>query len=186
MRKSNWIVFALLIVISAFLLYLWYALNFNRIDSPLDLVLSIVWWLIVAGAVALIWNRENARRRAVRTCYVAPTKLFNNELGLMDLAPGEDAAKRIETALDSLDYSFHVEDFPGEEDEKGDRSKAVNFVYVVRSEKFAGARKEGSDEEPEWQGEVAVVSRPNDEPKRFSGFSELQAILSGAASTATA
>lgn len=50
MKKSNVIVFVLLALASAFFLWLWYFLGLNRVDEPLDLVLSIVcggwssWW----------------------------------------------------------------------------------------------------------------------------------------------
>ena len=43
MRKSNDLVLGAAAVVAALLLVLWYHLGFNRIDSPLDLVLAIVW-----------------------------------------------------------------------------------------------------------------------------------------------
>ena len=49
MRKSNYLVLGAAAVVAALLLVLWYHLGFNRIDSPLDLVLAIVWWV---GSVA--------------------------------------------------------------------------------------------------------------------------------------
>ena len=54
MKKSNVIVFVLLALASAFFLWLWYFLGLNRVDEPLDLVLSIVWWLGIAVASAVI------------------------------------------------------------------------------------------------------------------------------------
>ena len=52
MKKSNVIVFVLLALASAFFLWLWYFLGLNRVDEPLDLVLSIVWWLVIVVAIA--------------------------------------------------------------------------------------------------------------------------------------
>ena len=54
MKKSNVIVFVLLALASAFFLWLWYFLGLNRVDEPLDLVLSIVWWLVIVVAIAVI------------------------------------------------------------------------------------------------------------------------------------
>lgn len=44
MRKSNYLILGILVVASIFFLWMWYALNFNLVDNPLDLVLTIVWW----------------------------------------------------------------------------------------------------------------------------------------------
>ena len=55
MRKSNYLVLGAAAVVAALLLVLWYHLGFNRIYSPLDLMLAIVWWAgIVAIAVILV------------------------------------------------------------------------------------------------------------------------------------
>lgn len=48
MKKSNVIVLAVAALVAAFLLFLWYYLGFNHIDSPFDLVLTVVWWLGIA------------------------------------------------------------------------------------------------------------------------------------------
>lgn len=34
MRKSNWLVVAIAVVASAILLWVWFTLGFNRVDSP--------------------------------------------------------------------------------------------------------------------------------------------------------
>ena len=70
MKKSNVIVFVLLALASAFFLWLWYFLGLNRVDEPLDLVLSIVWWLVIVVAIAVIVKMERTRRQRVRTVYV--------------------------------------------------------------------------------------------------------------------
>lgn len=68
MRKNNWIVAAIAAVACGVLLWAWFALGFNHVDDPLDLVVAVVWWLAVAavvgGPLALrgrdIANREGA------------------------------------------------------------------------------------------------------------------------------
>lgn len=70
MRKSNYLVLGAAAVDAALLLVLWYHLGFNRIDSPLDLVLAIVWWVgIVAIAAILVRVRSVAAAKSARcTC----------------------------------------------------------------------------------------------------------------------
>ena len=54
MRKSNWIILAVLASASAFFLWLWYYLNFSLVDNPVDLAFTIVWWAaIIAGCVGI-------------------------------------------------------------------------------------------------------------------------------------
>lgn len=84
MKKSNVIVFVLLALASAFFLWLWYFLGLNRVDEPLDLVLSIVWWLVIVVAIAVIVKMERTRRQRVRTVYVGDCATFNSEQGLGD------------------------------------------------------------------------------------------------------
>ena len=64
MKKSNVIVFVLLALASAFFLWLWYFLGLNRVDEPLDLVLSIVWWLVD------VYKSHVLRAPFVSCCYV--------------------------------------------------------------------------------------------------------------------
>lgn len=48
MKKSNIVVLTIAAVVSVFLLGLWFFLGFNQIDSPLDLVVSVIWWVAIA------------------------------------------------------------------------------------------------------------------------------------------
>jgi hypothetical protein len=128
MRKSNWIVMVVAVAISAFLLWLWYYLGFNNIDSPLDLIISIVWWALVALFVYLIVRSEAKRQRQIRTIYVSDGALFNPERGLVacpDPATRIDAMQEI---LSNLSYGFHMEDMPAEDD--------FDCSYVVRTDDF--------------------------------------------------
>ena len=80
MRKSNYLVLGAAAVVAALLLVLWYHLGFNRIDSPLDLVLAIVWWVGIVAIAAILVRVEERRRRQVRTLYVSPKSLYSSEL----------------------------------------------------------------------------------------------------------
>ena len=56
MRKNNWIVTAIAAVACGVLLWAWFALGFNHVDDPLDLVVAVAWWLVVAAvAGGIVW-----------------------------------------------------------------------------------------------------------------------------------
>ena len=198
MRSSNRIILIVALIIAVLLLALWYFLGFDKVDSPLDLVLFCCWCVLICVASALIANREKVRREAVNTCYLAPMKLYNSEKGLQDLVAGESPVARIQQVLEGLEYNFHMEPFPGDQDEEGNQTEKIDFVYVVRTKKFKvkdqdnangeGQQQpdQGQQKEVSWEGEVAVVARPNDDPKPFSSREELLAILEGPTPAAAA
>lgn len=43
MRKSNWIIAAVLLLASVAFLWIWHALQFDLVDNPLDIVVTVVW-----------------------------------------------------------------------------------------------------------------------------------------------
>ena len=59
MKKSNWLIAGLLVVASVIFLAMWYVMGFNLIDDPLDLVISIVWWVVIIAICLLIQWSEN-------------------------------------------------------------------------------------------------------------------------------
>ena len=61
MRKNNWIVAAIAAVACGVLLWAWFALGFNHVDDPLDLVVAVVWWLAVAAVVCVLVPRGPGR-----------------------------------------------------------------------------------------------------------------------------
>ena len=150
MKKSNWIILVLLVVASALLLWLWYYLGFNYVDSPLDLVLSIVWWVAVVAFIALIIRAEKKRQRAIRSIYVGPDKLFNIEAGVVDCPDPEQRVAVMQNILNNLKYSFgnHAE-----------RPSADEFRYqfIVDSDVYKPSDS-AADQEPEWKGSVSKVS----------------------------
>ncbi len=128
MKKSNVVLFTVLILISAFLLWLWFYLGFNKVDSPLDLVMSIVWWVIAALLMFFIYRSEKKRREQIRTIYVSPGALFNSERGLVECPDPDRRVALMEGILTDLKYNFNKEDMPADED--------FDFTYVVRTEDF--------------------------------------------------
>lgn len=165
MKKSNVILFVIAVIISAFLLWLWYHLGFNQIDNPLDLVISIIWWAIMIVLIAAVVKVEQTRREKIRTMYVGPDFLFNSEAGVVALE-GATPLDAIEQALEKLEYDFTNNSID-------DDQKEV-IKKVVRTKKFKPA--ENDDEEPTWEGEVCeAVSGA--EAQKFSSKEELAALL---------
>ncbi|MBQ9043008.1 MAG: hypothetical protein IJ111_09390 [Eggerthellaceae bacterium] len=167
MKKSNWLAFIIAIIISAFLLWLWFFLGFNHIDYPLDLVLSIIWWIIVAVACYVIYRVEKKRQERARTCYVADNYIYNSEAGSYSAESPEEAVQRMHDVIKELEYTFDVKDMP----------KDPKFNFVVRSKKFKITQEadeaNGTPEELEWEGEVSLPERPDDNPTPFGNRDEL-------------
>lgn len=179
MKKSNVAIFALLAVASVFLLWLWYYLRLNEIDEPLDLVLSIVWWVVIVAAIVAIVKVEQVRRRRIRTVYVADGTTFNSEKGLMRFEGVKPMQDIISSILENLEYNFSRVDFPEREQ--------FDVKYFVRTKEY---RVEKSDteqmgdapdsagdpaEQRKWTGEVVVVETKEERP--FETPEELAAIL---------
>ncbi len=164
MKKSNWIILAVLTIGAGFFLWLWYYLGFNFVDDPLDLVLAIVWWAVVLAAALGVHFAEKKRRERVRTAYLAQGALFNSEKGLLSLESFEEGTTLVEAlqqTLSELKYSFDRADLPKREETRFDR--------VVRTEKF------DEDDEDKWEGEVVDVRTKETFP--FKGKQELAGLL---------
>ena len=199
MKKSNVIILALLVACSAFLLWLWYFLGFNRVDDPLDLVISIIWWAVVIVAIVVVVKTEQVRRRRVRTVYVGETSAFNSEQGLMALEPEQPMKDVLAGILENLKYDFTREDFPEKDEfqpkffvrtkefevEKQD-AEPVELAEpaepaesgVVADEAAACAPAPASErpaEQKKWKGEVVIVETKEEKP--FDTPEELATIL---------
>lgn len=177
MKKSNVIITVILAAVSIFLLALWYMLGFNEIDSPLDLVISVVWWAVIVAGIAVAAKTESTRRQRIRTVYVADGAFYNSEAGNRILAPGVSATEAIAGTLASLQYGFGKADAPT----KPGSNQPVDYRYVVRSTKFDQNASDGSGQQSgaqdggTWQGEVVTVATGDVRP--FNSKRELAAII---------
>ncbi|MCI2240988.1 hypothetical protein [Adlercreutzia faecimuris] len=165
MRKSNWIIVAILAAASAFFLWLWYYLSFNLVDNPVDLAFTIVWWVAIIGACIGIHVAERRRQERVRTAFLAPGLIYNCEAGMVRVEAGASPVDALQQTLTDLSYSFDLQDEPD--------NKRISFSHIVRSAKFA-------DDGDTWEGEVVSVTYPNAKPRPFSSREELLAIVEGA------
>lgn len=163
MRKSNWIIVAVLVVASIIFLAMWYYFGFNYVDDPLDLVVTILWWVLTIGICVAIHVSESRRQRSIRTAFLGPDLIYNSEAGIVRLGPDEQYVPALQEIISNLDYNF---------DKQGSNSandKRIRFRYIVRTDKFA-------DHGKTWEGEVINVMKPDD-PRLFKSKRELSALL---------
>lgn len=161
MRKSNWIIFAILVVASIFFLCLWYYLHFDLIDNPLDLVLSIIWWVLIILLCYWIHRSEKKRQESRRTLFLAPGAVYNRELGIVKLGEDEDLITVMQNMLSELEYNFDIEEPPEDE--------PIRFKKIVHTKKF-------KDEGEIWEGEVIDINNA-DEPISFENMQELSDLV---------
>ncbi len=181
MKKSNCLIVAIALVASAFLLWLWFHLGFNEVDNPLDLALSILWWVVVALVVIVIARVEHKRRELIRTVYVSPAALFNSERGTVPVSCAADRMGAMQEVLRGLSYGFERKDMPSRED--------FDCLFVVRTKKYkasqaggqpgqSGSAPAGADSEAEWEGTVVKVDHAGGNTETaFSSARELAALL---------
>ena len=104
MRKTNWIILTVSAIFAVLLVMLWYYLDFDAIDAPLDLVLGIVWVVGVAIVAIVLTRLENKRRLLLRTMYVNGPLCFNTAVGPIPFEGTGDLVGKASQALDMIDY----------------------------------------------------------------------------------
>lgn len=165
MRKSNWIIAAILLVASLAFLWLWQALQFNLVDNPIDIVVTVVWWVVIVAGCVAIHLAEKRRQERIRTVFLAPGLVYNCEAGVLRVEPGASSVDAIRKVLVNLTYSFDLAELPA--------NSRVRFQQIVRTERFADGGRT-------WEGEVVEVRRP-DAPRPFHNQQELVSLLHEAA-----
>ena len=112
MRKSNWIIAAVLLLASVAFLWIWHALQFDLVDNPLDIVVTVVWWVVIAAACVAIHWAEKKRQERIRTIFVAPGLLYNSEMGVVRLSPDDEVVDALQAILSNLTYGFELAELP--------------------------------------------------------------------------
>lgn len=168
MKKSNWIGLAIAVLVDVFLLWLWFFLGFNRIDSPLDLVISIIWLVAIVAVAAAVNRLERQREKRLRTIYVSSTAVFNKERGLVSLGSAAAAPSVMERILRDMEYGFDLKEMP--------KLEEFNCRYVVQTDEYKATGGEGG--EPTWKGTVVAIDHAaGNREMSFSSRSELVAVL---------
>lgn len=112
MRKSNWIIAAVLLLASVAFLWIWHALQFDLVDNPLDIVVTVVWWVVIVAACVAIHWAEKKRQERIRTIFVAPGLLYNSEMGVVRLSPDDEVVDALQAILSNLTYGFELAELP--------------------------------------------------------------------------
>lgn len=168
MKKSNWIGLAIAVLVDVFLLWLWFFLGFNRIDRPLDLVISIIWLVAIVAVAAAVNRLERQREKRLRTIYVSSTAVFNKERGLVSLGSAAAAPSVMEHILRDMEYGFDLKEMPKPEE--------FNCRYVVQTDEYKATGGEGG--EPTWKGTVVAIDHAaGNREMPFSSRDELAAAL---------
>lgn len=168
MKKSNWIGLAIAVLVDVFLLWLWFFLGFNRIDIPLDLVISIIWLVAIVAVAAAVNRLERQREKRLRTIYVSSTAVFNKERGLVSLGSAAAAPSVMERILRDMEYGFDLKEMPKPEE--------FNCRYVVQTDEYKATGGEGGD--PTWKGTVVAIDHAaGNREMPFSSRDELAAAL---------
>ena len=177
MKKSNIIVLAVAAAVSVFLLALWFILGFNHVDSPVDPLVTLVWWIVIVAAVLVINKVESTRRERIRSVYVGEGQLFNPELGLVSAQPGTSLVGNVASIVESLDYGFDKQDFP-EEDQFTPRL-LVRTTEYKREYDSSDEQSRDRQQRLTWKGEV-VFPPKGAGSREFNSPEELHAILATA------
>lgn len=168
MKKSNWIGLAIAVLVDVFLLWLWFFLGFNRVDSPLDLVISIIWLVAIVAVAAAVNRLERQREKRLRAIYVSSTAIFNKERGLVSLGSAAAASSVMERILRDMEYGFDLKEMPKPEE--------FDCRYVVQTDEYKATGGEGG--EPTWKGTVVAIDHAaGNREMPFSSRDELAAAL---------
>lgn len=165
MRKSNWIIIAILIVTSIIFLGIWFYFGFNLVDNPLDLVITIFWWLLIIAICIVINKFEKERCRAIRTMFLGSDTIYNSEAGVISLGKDGRYVPVMRKTLSDLDYGFKVKDVTDSEHNR------ICFQRIVNTDSFKNNGRT-------WEGEVIEVANPNN-PHEFKSMTELSNLLDG-------
>lgn len=159
MKKSNWIVLGSITIVSIFLLWLWVYLGLNKVDTPLDLIVTIVWWVVIVAAAIIIHRVEQARKQRIRTMYVSDNYLFNAEAGSMNYQGPEQLVSLMDKTLNELDYNFEKKDLP-------DLAR-FPVRFIVRTSSY---------KQQNWKGEV-VLAGDEERSVSFEDQDQLSTII---------
>ena len=131
---------------------------FHYENGGVSIVLVLVWALVVAVLLVVLWQRMLVREEYLRNFYVSDETLFNFELGavpLSDVAPDKDSAKLVEhlhTSLPKLTYGNEPLDPPAD----------FKPTLCVLSRRYANGSK-GED----WCGSVQRIQQRDDGHRTF-------------------
>lgn len=157
------IVEAIVLVAAVALSIFYFRFGLFRTDHGVDIWLIIVWVLVAAVLLLVLWWRSQTREEMVRRFYLSDKGIYNHEIGYAPfsrVAASGDAYEFVSFAADSLttmSYGFDVADRP--EDFK------PTLVISTRAFRFhqSGEGDEAGAVIDQWKGSLLSVGIPGDE-----------------------
>ena len=157
------IVEAIVLVAAIALSIAYFRMGLFRSDKGFDIWLLIVWVLVAAILLFILWSRSLTREEMVRRFYLSDEGVYNHEIGyapLSRIAADNDAYQFVSFAADSLttmSYGFEVADVPDDFRPK--------FIISTNSFQFHNS---GEDDDSgavidQWKGSLTRVGVPGDE-----------------------
>ena len=157
------IVEAIVLVAAIALSIAYFRMGLFRSDKGFDIWLLIVWVLVAAILLFILWSRSLTREEMVRRFYLSDEGVYNHEIGyapLSRIAADNDAYQFVSFAADSLttmSYGFEVADVPDDFRPK--------FIISTNSFLFhsSGEDEDGGAVIDQWKGSLIRVGVPGDE-----------------------
>lgn len=164
MKKSNWLIGGPACCSFRYLLGYVVCSGIQSYRRPSRFSCIHCLWVVIIAICLLIQWSENKRRRSIRTTLLAPGVMYNPEVGVVEVAPGQTHAQTLERILSNLTYGFDTEEDANDQH--------IRFKQIVRSKKFANAGET-------WTGEVVDVANPN-QVRYFQNRAELARLIDAA------
>ena len=157
------VVEAIVLVAAIVLSFAYFRMGLFKSDKGFDIWLLIVWVLVAAILLFILWSRSLTREEMVRRFYLSDEGIYNHEIGyapLSRIAADNDAYQFVSFAADSLttmSYGFEVADVPDDFRPK--------FIISTNSFLFhsSGEEEDGGAVIDQWKGSLIRVGVPGDE-----------------------
>ena len=128
-------------------------------QGGVSIILVLVWTLVVAVLLVVLWQRTLVREEYLRKIYISSESLFNFELGVLpagDAVAAHDAGALVEQAralLSQLTY----------EESPVDPPEGFAPAICISSSRFSSADKDAG----EWRGTVQRIQQRDDGRRTF-------------------
>lgn len=135
--------------------YFYFSNGFYQLNHGYDVLLVMLWVLVAALLLFLLWSRSLLREEMMRRFYISPEWIYNHEIGYAPVKKvmGEgnvyDFVAFAADSLAEMSYGFEVAETP-------DNFKAE---YVVSSRRFRYHHTGDGVVIDQWQGVLQKVKR---------------------------
>ena len=153
----------IVLVVAAVLSVAYFRVGLFRGDGGFDIWLIILWILVAAILLFVLWQRSLTREEIVRRFYVSEEGVYNHEIGYAPfsrIAPDADAYEFVTFAADALvdmSYGFEVAEPP--------EDFSPTFIISTRVLRFHKLEddEDGGAVIDEWKGSLLRIGVAGDE-----------------------